>query len=267
VPDLASLSFTSRGTGPAVLLLHGQPGGAGVWFRVQPALAGAGVRAIAVDRPGYGRTGGRAVGFARNARLAFELLDTLGVGAVTVVGHSWSGAVALAMALQQPERVRGLVLQGSIGGERSVSVADRILAAPVLGPLAFSAGLRAVAFGLPRERIRRRIAPEFDGLSYDRLETIAAAWSNARTARSVAHEQRSMIAELPVIEAQLARVQSPVVVLVGRQDKRVPPASQRSLAERLPNAELVEVDGGHLLAAEAPETIADAVTRVHHRAG
>lgn len=261
------LSFTTQGSGPPVLLLHGQPGGAAVWFRVQPTLAAAGMEAIAVDRPGYGRTGGRSVGFARNARLAFDLLDELDIGQITVVGHSWSGPVALAMALQQPTRVRGLVLQGSIGGAASIHLGDRALAVPVLGPLVVSAGLRAAAAGLPRERIRRRIAPELDGLSQARLARIASAWSTARTARSVAHEQRSIITELPVIEAQLSRVRTPVVVLVGRQDKRVSPASQRNLADRLPNAELIEVDGGHLLAAEAADAIADAVSQVHQLAG
>ncbi len=245
-----------------MLLLHGQPGTAAVWFRVQPLLAAAGRQAIAVDRPGYGRTRGHAVGFARNARLAFELLDELRILQVTVVAHSWSGGVALAMATQQAHRVRGLVLQGSIGGAGSITLTDRLLALPGLGPVALAGGLRAAALGLPRERIRRRIAPELDRVPPHRVSAMAATWRTARIARSVAHEQRSLVAELPVIEAQLSRVRTPVVVLVGRQDKRVPPDSQRDLARRLPNAELVEVEGGHLLAAEAPEAVVAATARL-----
>jgi pimeloyl-ACP methyl ester carboxylesterase len=259
------LAFTSQGSGPAVLLLHGQPGTAAVWSRVQPTLADAGLRAVAVDRPGYGHTGGQPAGFARNAQRAFQLLDTLRITDVTVVGHSWSGPVALAMALQQPHRVRGLVLQGSVGGARSVNLSDRILAAPVLGPLAVGAGLHVAAFGLPRPRIRHRIAPELDGLPEHRVTALTSAWKTARIARSVAHEQRSLIAELPVIEAQLSRVRTPVVVLIGRQDRVVPPASQRDLAARLHGAEVMAVDGGHLLAEAAAEAVTAAVIRVRRR--
>lgn len=250
-----------------MLLLHGQPGVAAVWFRVQPLLAGAGMRAVAIDRPGYGGSRARPVGFAGNARQAFDLLDELGVAQVTVVAHSWGGGIALAMALQQAHRVRGLVLQGSVGGAGSVTLADRALAVPVLGPVAMAVGLRAVALGLPRERIRRRIAPELDKVPRHRVDAMAAAWSTARTARVVAHEQRSLVDELPVIQAQLSRVHVPVVVLVGRQDKRLPPESQRDLARRLPDAELVEVDGGHFLAAEAPRAVVAAVIRLHARVG
>lgn len=264
--DAAALSFTSQGTGPAVLLLHGQPGSARVWALVQPLLAAAGMRAIAVDRPGYGRTGGRPVGFSRNARLALDLLDELDLAEVIVVGHSWSGGVAMSMALQRPHRVRGLVLQGSVGGASSINLADRVLAVPILGPLAVQAGLQAAALGLPRERIRHWIAPEFDALPTQAVTAIAAAWGKTHTGRAVAHEQRSLIAELPVIEAQLSRVRPPTLVLAGRQDLRVSPQSQRDLADRLPHAEFVEVDGGHLLAVEAPEQIVAAVLRVREAA-
>lgn len=257
-----TLSFTSAGSGPAVLLLHGQPGTGAAFFRLQPLLAQAGLQAIAVDRPGYGRTGGSAVGFTENARRAFSLLDGLGIDEVTVFGHSWSGGSAIAMALQQPERVRGLILQGSVGGTGSVTFADRMLALPVLGALAMGAGLRATALTLPRDRIRRRLAPELDGVPPYRLAAMAMVWGDARTARAVAHEQQRLIDELPALTARLPEVRTPAIVLVGRADKRVSVASQLDLAHRLPGAELSQVPGGHLLAIEAAEVVVSAVLRV-----
>ncbi len=258
----APLAFISKGTGRAVLLLHGQAGAATAWFRLRPLLAGAGYRGIAVDRPGYGQTGGRPSGFASNARSAFELLDYLDIADITVVGHSWAGGVALAMALQQPQRVSGLVLQGSVGGTGSITWFDRTLAAPALGAGAYAVGLRMAALGLSISGIRRRMAPELHDLPHHRLAAIAAAWSRAGTARTVAHEQRTLIHELPVIQAQLPRVDTPAVVLIGSSDRLVRPESQRDLARRLPDAEAVEVDGGHFLAVESPETLVDAVERV-----
>jgi pimeloyl-ACP methyl ester carboxylesterase len=258
----APLAFTSAGKGPAVLLLHGQAGGRQVWFRLQPLLLQSGFRVISVDRPGYERTGGGSAGFAENARRMFALLDHLGIDEVTVFAHSWSGGAAVAMALQQPRRVHGLVLQGSVGGAGSVTFGDRMLALPVVGAVAMAAGLRLAALGVARGRIRRRIAPELTGLTDKQVAAVASPWTRADTARVVAHEQRSLIHELPVIAAQLPYVRTPTVVLVGRDDVRVTPASQRDLAARLRHAELVEVDGGHLLAAEDPEAVVAAIRRV-----
>lgn len=256
------LAFISQGTGRAVLLLHGQPGAATAWFRLQPMLVAAGYRGIAVDRPGYGRTGDRPVGFATNAQRAFALLDYLGISDVAVVGHSWAGGVALAMALQQPHRVVGLVLQGSVGGTGSVTWLDRALATPALGAAAYAASMRLVALGLPIPMLRRWMAPELDGLPHDRLAEAAAVLTRRSTVRSAAHEQRTLIHELPAIVAQLQRVETPTVVLVGRDDRLVTTDSQRDLGRRIPGADVVEVDGGHVLAVDAPEALLDAVQRV-----
>lgn len=263
--DQAPLAYTSDGIGPAVLLLHGQPGARQVWFRLRPLLVAAGFRVIAVDRPGYGRTAGSSAGFAENAERALALLEELGIADVTVFAHSWSGGVALAMALQEPTRIRGLVLQGSVGGSGSITFTDRVLALPVVGEVAFLAGLRAVAIALPRTQVRRRLAPELADVPHRHVSAIAAAWSRPHVARTVTHEQRALVAELPQIQADLFAVHTPVVVLIGAQDRRVSAASQRDLARRLPNAEVVEVDGGHLLATEAPEEVVAAITRVAMR--
>ena len=260
------LAFSSEGSGAAVLLLHGQCASRVVWYRLQPMLSAAGFQVIVVDRPGYGETTDAAAGFEANARAAFSVLDRLGVDRVTVFGHSWSGAVAVLMALRQPARIRGLVLQGSIGGTGSVTVLDRVLALPGVGELAFLVGLRAVVRAMQFEPVRRRIAPELVALPRSQLAAIAALWSRRRTAYSGACEQRALVAELPAVQAQLAAVRTPVEVLIGRDDVRVRPPSQRDLAARLPYAEVVEVDGGHLLAVEAPDQVVAAIRLAMARA-
>jgi pimeloyl-ACP methyl ester carboxylesterase len=83
-----SLSAIDTGSGPAALLLHGQPGTAAHWGPVTRRLRGR-MRVIAPDRPGYGRTGGRAMGFGENAEAAVALLDRLEVESAVVAGHSW----------------------------------------------------------------------------------------------------------------------------------------------------------------------------------
>src|SRR5437773_2249654 len=82
----------------AVVLLHGQPGHGSVWARVGDLLARRGRYALAVDRPGYGCTGGPAAGFVENAAAVVDLLDRHGIDRATIVAHSWAGGIALALA-------------------------------------------------------------------------------------------------------------------------------------------------------------------------
>ena len=89
-----------------VLLLHGQPGTAGDWTGVAAALREDGLRVIAPDRPGYGRSTLPAGGFEHNARAMADLLD----GPAVVAGYSWAAGVALAMARRHPDKLRAIVL-------------------------------------------------------------------------------------------------------------------------------------------------------------
>jgi pimeloyl-ACP methyl ester carboxylesterase len=82
---------------PPVLLAHGIGSNAGVWWRVGPALAAAGRRAIAVDMPGHG-PGAISDGRHRFVQTAADLAGfirgaELGVPELGVVGHSWGGIV------------------------------------------------------------------------------------------------------------------------------------------------------------------------------
>ncbi|MGY2049355.1 alpha/beta fold hydrolase [Methylobacterium sp. JK268] len=102
----------SRGT---VVLLHGaSANGMDPMQAFGRRLAGDGFRVLAFDRPGFGwsdRIGGSAAASpAVQADLIARALDTLGIGPATIVGHSWSGALAARLALDHPERVSGLVL-------------------------------------------------------------------------------------------------------------------------------------------------------------
>jgi len=99
----------------AVLLLHGASGTqADMTMALQGPLARLGFRVLAVDRPGHGwseRIFGRlAASPARQAALVRDALAQRGVARAIVVGHSLSGAIALALALDAPEFTRALTL-------------------------------------------------------------------------------------------------------------------------------------------------------------
>jgi pimeloyl-ACP methyl ester carboxylesterase len=109
--DYFQLHYDVVGQGAPVLYLHGYGSFLNMWYGTAAALA-ADHRNILVDLPGHGLSDRREMDYSPQgvARLLVAFLDALGEERVTVVGHSWGASVALALALQAPERVERLVL-------------------------------------------------------------------------------------------------------------------------------------------------------------
>ena len=256
------------GAGPVVVLVHGQPGAGGDWAAVASRLA-ADHRVLAPDRPGWGSDVRPATGLAANADALEALLDAAGArSAVTVVGHSLGGGVAIELALRHPARVGALVLIGSVGVSGALSGFDRLLAVPLLGNGIVVAGVAALRRGLiAATRYAERHPGARIAESVALLPTVQAAVRSdarplvGRARQSFLIEQRALVAETPSLERALCRVAVPTVVVTGASDRIVPPAAARSLAARLPGAELVVVPGGHLLPFDHPEEIAGIVRR------
>jgi pimeloyl-ACP methyl ester carboxylesterase len=133
----ARLHYIEQGRGPAVVFLHGN--GAmvedylisGVFTRAAQRY-----RAIAFDRPGFGhsdRPRERNWTAAAQASILPEAFRLLGIDRAIVVGHSWGTLVALALALDHPRLVSGLVL-GS-GYYYPTPRMDVVLSSPSATPL------------------------------------------------------------------------------------------------------------------------------------
>ena len=115
-------NYHDRGTGSPVLLLHGSGPGVSAWANwrlVIPHLA-ENFRVIAPDIVGFGFTG-RPEGIRYEMQTwlghALGFLDAMEIEQAHVVGNSFGGSLALALAVHAPERVSRLVLMGSVGLE------------------------------------------------------------------------------------------------------------------------------------------------------
>src|SRR5262249_28887128 len=112
-------------------------------------------RVILVDRPGHGwseRLDADDITPARQAAMLSELLEQLDIGRAIVVGHSFGGTVATAMALDDPFRIAGLVLIAPVAYPWSTGIAwyYTLAATPLVGPLfAHTLALPAGALVMP----------------------------------------------------------------------------------------------------------------------
>lgn len=242
-----------------VVMLHGSPTWAFVFRHVIARVRDAGLRAIAPDQLGFGRSDKphrlREYSLARQSLLFEALLDELELDDVTLVAHEWGGPVALAWAARNPERVRALVLSNSFltpprrGGR---GPAQRLLVKGVHRSVH-----RAVWADPSSERLgnRERDAYGAPHPSWDSRTGILAlerALSGSQAALTHAHVD-GLRRLLPALAT------TPSAIVWGMRDASVPHAALEELRRALPGARVEELDEiGHLVPEFSPDALAGA---------
>jgi haloalkane dehalogenase len=100
--------------GPPVVLFHGEPTWSFLWRKVIPPLADAGLRCLAADLPGFGRSDKpEEIGwytFDRHTEVMLAWLDALDVRGATAVVHDWGGPIGMRCFVERPERFDRIVI-------------------------------------------------------------------------------------------------------------------------------------------------------------
>lgn len=260
--QVAGIHLYAGGTGSPVVLLHGLGGSAANWVPVFPDLVAA-HRVIAVDLPGHGGSPAppRGTGVEGFAAAVAAALEAEGVGPALVAGHSFGGHVAVRLALQRPDLVAGLVLVATAGvstsrkvARRYVALATRLRPARRLQPLARRFGSRAAFrravlapwFVSDAEALTQ---PALRGLFRDMREHGGVDVAGAAMTRDD-------------LRSDVAAVGCPALVLWGARDVQLPVEDGIELARRLGAPLRVVADCGHLVPAERPEAVVDALAAV-----
>lgn len=159
------VDVASSGTGPAVVVFHGAPGGSDQGALLGD-LAAAGFRVLAISRPGYLDTPlSSGPTFADQGDLAVALLDALDIERAAAIGLSAGGPAALSMATRHPDRTWALVLEAAVVDAYVPSdLAEnerlgRLILSPVFGGPTFSA-LRRAMHRTPERSARKLLAIE-----------------------------------------------------------------------------------------------------------
>jgi pimeloyl-ACP methyl ester carboxylesterase len=230
---------------PVLLLIHGAAGSHLDWPPQLRRIEGMGC--CAVDLPGHGRSAGPGRTSASHyANDVLALVEELGLTDVILVGHSMGGAIALEIALRKPDTVSGLILVAT--GAR-LKVNDKLL----------------------------------DLVTGDYEEAVQMvtrmAWSENAPPDVVERGQALMLQCDPLavemdyqacngfdVMASLDTVTVPTLVLTGDEDRLTPAKYGQYLAEHIPDADYVSIDGaGHMLAQEKPLKVTAAIIEFVHR--
>ncbi|MFA7585138.1 MAG: alpha/beta fold hydrolase [Novosphingobium sp.] len=226
--------YHDSGTGAPLLLIHGSGPGVSAWanWRFTIADLSPRFRCIAPDMAGFGQTRvGDDFAFGleawRGQLLAF--LDALNLDKVDVVGNSFGGALALALAIAAPDRVGRLVLMGSVGV-----------------PFAITPGLDAVWGYTPgidsMSAIMDYFAHDRSLLGEDLVRlryeaSIQPGVQESYAAMFPAPRQRWVDA-LTHDEADLRAIRQPTLIVHGRDDRVIPLETSLALNRFIDNSQL-----------------------------
>jgi pimeloyl-ACP methyl ester carboxylesterase len=239
------VTFSDQGEGHVFLLLHGGGGPLTVDdFAARLATTEPGARVVTPIHPGFNGTPRpeALADIAGLARLYVDLLESLDVDHVTVVGNSIGGWLAAEMAVLGSARVSGYVIVNGVGIE-----------VPGHAVVDF--------FSLTPAEVAQRSYhdPERFGIDPSTLPPEALRVMQANRATLTVYGGVGM--SDPTLSARLGNIDAPVLVLWGEADRIADLGYGRAFAEAIPDArfELIRASG-HLPQIEAPGALLEAIT-------
>lgn len=234
VADGIRTNYHDVGSGHPLLMIHGSGPGVSAWANwrlVMPELAKQ-ARVIAPDMVGFGftdRPAGQRYDMDAWVRQAVGLLDALGIERTDLIGNSFGGALALALAIRHPHRVRRLVLMGSVGVHFPITP-----------------GLDAVWGYTPSVQNMRAIMDYFafnrdlmsDDLARMRYEaSIRPGFQESFAAMFPAPRQRWVDA-MASREEDIRALPHQTLVVHGRDDQVIPLSTSLALSSWIPRSQL-----------------------------
>ncbi|MGW2628233.1 alpha/beta fold hydrolase [Streptomyces chattanoogensis] len=279
-----------RSVAPTVVFSHGYCLSQDSWHFQRAALRGI-VRTVHWDQRSHGRSARGHGQIDGTDPVTIELLgrDLKAVldaavpeGPIVLVGHSMGGMTVMALADQFPEYVAERVVGVALIGTSAGKLSEVAFGLPSMGVKAF----HAVAPGLLRalgsqseivERGRRATADLFAGLikrySFGTPENVDPGVARfaerliEATPIDVVAEFYPAFAVHDKTEALVAYDAKPALVIAGEKDLITPADHSRTIAERLPHADLLCIPGaGHLVMLERPELVNDQLVSLVERA-
>lgn len=254
-----NLFYEVHGAGEPLLLIYGLAGRGNGW-KFQVETLSSRFQIITFDNRGVGETDQPQEAFTLGdiADDVAGLLDHLGIASAFVFGISMGGMIAQEFALRHPDRVRKLALGCTHPGIKHC----------VASPAWVTEIFKSLP-GKPREQVVRECTP----INYsphtqqqrpELIESLVPLFVDNRQRLHGYTNQINAIWAFDVFD-RLPQLSAPTLVMTGTDDVLVVPANSRIIAERIPNARLIEFpEAGHLFFIEKAEEVNQALLEFFH---
>lgn len=258
------LHFESCGSGPAVICIHGWGASVFSWRNIVEPLAKH-HRVITVDLKGFGdspKPDDGAYSVFDQSEHVSNLIEYLALDSFVLAGHSYGGAVSLALAMSLKKAgstaLRGLILIGAASYPQELPPAMKLMKTPVLAHIGFS-------LLTPEYQVRMMLNQlVFDQkvITDEMIAGYVRSMKSPESRRALTETLRQI--KPPNIDEICARypeITVPSLLIWGREDRIVPLFIAEKLVKALPNARLTIFDQcGHIPHEEYPTATSTAMS-------
>ena len=266
--DSVKVHYVESGSGPTVVLIHGNAGGVEDFeFGAIDSLARK-YRVVAIDRSGHGasdRAAGNSPQVEYQAILLHQTLLALGIKKPILVGHSWGGSLVLSYAMKYPDEVAAMVLLAPAaypekGGSFLLSAAAKIPGVVELGGLLEKS---IISPGLLKRDLRRAFYPQPVPDRYFKLVT--ASWLGRKQLKAFFEDESDLNDCLKKMCAQYSTIKIPTIIVTGDKDMIVSPKDNAyRLQKAIARSRLITLkNSGHEIPQTHPKIIYAALRLIY----
>ena len=260
--DGAHVHYVDDGSGPTLLMLHGNPTSSYLYRHIIAGLRNQ-YRCVALDLPGFGTsTAPPGYGFTprEHSSIVERFVEALALRDVTLFVQDWGGPIGLGFAGRRPELVRRLVLGNTwawpVNGDLHFEYFSRLMGGPVgrFFILRYNAFVNLlIPAGVKRRRLPREV-----------MDAYRAPFPTPGSRLPTAIFPREILASrayLAEVEAGLAALRDrPALILWGTKDIAFRPKERVRLERTFASHRTVILEGaGHYIQEDAPDEIVDAI--------
>lgn len=263
-----SLHYVDEGTGPTIVMVHGNPAWSFAYRHVIKALAPR-FRCVAVDHLGFGlsdKPAGADLTPAAHARRLHDLIEGIGLHDIILMVQDWGGPIGISYAVRRPENVRGLVVLNTwmwpVNGDPHFERFSRFMGGSV-GRFLIRRLNAFVNVVMPMAVAdRRRSLPRHVLRQYRRALPDAASREACATFPRHILASGDWLAELWDARGRLSR--HPVLIAWGRRDIAFRDRELARWRDAFPDADVtVFEDAGHYVQEEKGPEVAERVAAWH----
>lgn len=240
------MRYYQTGQGEDILLIHGSMGSVEDWEKLYPLLKDR-YRVTAIDRPGMGFSDIMENDYTieGNAKIAWEIIKKLDLKNVIVVGHSRGGAIALRMAIDYDENIKGYLLLAPIGYVFDDSNAGffttKMISIPIYGEglLVFIGPI--IGGGKVEKNLLRYMKGDEALFPENFIPFRKELWNKPISMATRARQTDSYNEEIVKYSGRYTRIKHNVSIIAGENDSKQIVMQNDRMAKEIPNSKYIKL--------------------------
>ena len=254
------MRYYQTGNGENILFIHGSMGSVEDWETLYPLLKDR-YRVTAIDRPGMGFSDIKNNDYTLdgNAKIVREIIKKLDLKNVIIVGHSYGGAIALRMAIDYDENIKGYLLLAPIGymyDDPNVSIITKTISIPIYGEgVAVLLG-PIIGGGIIEKNLLRMMKGNEALFPENFISFRKELWNKSISTTTRARQSGNYNKEIVKYSTKYAKIKHNVSIIVGENDSKHILLQNDRLAKEIPNSKFVKLKSvNHFIQYEKPNEV------------